>query len=244
MNSAPPVYVINLDRSADRMRETAAALEKAGIAFLRVTAVDGSDCGPGAARYDPAVNARSYLAPLSAAEAGCIHSHRKAWRQFLESGQPVGIFLEDDARPLATGATIAEFAGSACTATTPVLCKLNLPRAHGRGKHTTSRPLVPPVSTCAYAANRYAAEALLAFTEQFHEPIDIAMQRWWDHRVRILVAQPPLFREEREGGPASTIRPHREPPAEGRLLREIRRPIFQARRLVRAAREALLRGRP
>jgi hypothetical protein len=82
--------------------------------------------------------------------------------------------------------------------------------------------------------NRAAAEQLLAFTATFHEPVDVCLQRWWDHRVDVRIADPPLFEEKRGAGYASTIRPAGEGPPEGRLQRELRRPIFQLRRLARA----------
>lgn len=244
MNAAARVYVINLDRSPERMSATAGALDKSGFKFSRVQAVDGSHEGLGAARYDAGANARAYLAPLTDGEAGCLHSHRKAWRNFLEDGATVGIFLEDDARPLAPATAAVDFSRSVCSGELPILCQLNTALTRSRGRPRACRPLVPPLTTAAYAANRGAAEKLLAFTDQFHEPIDIALQRWWDHRIRILVAIPPLFYEEDASIHASTIRSPGSVPPEGRLLRELRRPMFRAHRFARALLETLVRGRP
>jgi len=98
---------------------------------------------------------------------------------------------------------------------------------------------VSSLGAVAYAMNRSAAQALLDFTIRFYEPVDVAMQRWWDHRVRVSEAHPSLFGEATG---ASTIRHFGQKPAEGRLLREIRRPLFQLRRKLHAV-VAIVRGR-
>lgn len=240
----PPVYLINLDASADRLGLARRALGDSGFTITRVSAIDGASLPPEASHYDAAENRRRYLAPLASTEIACVLSHRKAWQEFLAQARDAAIFLEDDARPLAGAQTVGDFVLRTCAGPSPVLCKLNRVGAAATpaAAPAARRALVPPTSLCAYAANRAAAQALLAFTERFHEPVDVALQRWWDHRVRVLLSSPPLFFEDRGPGYASTIRRTPAPPHEGRLLRELRRPIFQACRLVRATREVLLRG--
>lgn len=247
----PPVYLINLERSTDRLARMEQVLGAAAIPFERIVAVDGAKPDTlrtdGMAVYDAEHNSRDYLAPLSTTEIACMHSHRKAWAHFLRTSEaPTAVFLEDDAEPLSEGADLMDFVSTLADLKVPMLCKLNLsgrPR-NARRDRRVRKYLVAPLTNAAQLLNRGAAQALLDFTSTFHEPADVALQRWWDHRVRILVAQPPLFREVRDHRYASTIRSPDTRPSEGRLLRELRRPLFQTRRLVHAWTVKILRGQP
>jgi glycosyl transferase family 25 len=79
--SAMKVYLINLDRCADRLAHMRAQLN--GVPFRRISAVDGSN-GPPTTKG------------LSRFELACLESHKLAWRAFLASGEDCACFLEDD----------------------------------------------------------------------------------------------------------------------------------------------------
>ncbi|MBE2179382.1 MAG: glycosyltransferase family 25 protein [Chthoniobacterales bacterium] len=243
------VYVINLARSTDRLERITREFHATGLCFERVEAVDSSTMEDAAwtTRYDAGANRRNYLAPLGSGEIACMLSHRLAWEQFLGNGNASdAVILEDDVTMLANAADVLGFAAETCAAPAPVLCKLNsLRRCRDVGRKSEARPsMLPALTTAAQTLNRHAAQALLDFTESFHEPIDVALQRWWDHGVKMLQASPPLFEEIRGPSYASTIRSRREPPHEGRLRRELRRPIFQATRLGRALAALISGARP
>lgn len=84
---ALPIYVINLDRRPDRLAAITADLDRLGLAFERIKAIDGrelqDDLGP-----EPLLNL---------AEKACVLSHAKALRRLLESDHPAALILEDDA---------------------------------------------------------------------------------------------------------------------------------------------------
>ena len=82
-----PVYVINLDRSPQRLAHMTAQLSDLGIAFERLPAVDGRV-------LDPAYVAK--FAPLAASQIGCFLSHKLAWQRIAWGDAPCGIVLEDD----------------------------------------------------------------------------------------------------------------------------------------------------
>jgi glycosyl transferase family 25 len=234
-----PVYLINLDRSTDRLARVTEDFRRAGLEFHRLRAVDGASMAgeEWSLRYDAERNRRDYLAPLSRGEIACILSHRAAWRHLLEAEDSEhAIILEDDIRLLTTADEVQSFAARVCASHLPVLCKLNSLRRKSRRRGTPAAhaAFLPALTTSAQALNRSAARALLAFTETFHEPLDVALQRWWDHGVSMRQATPPLFAETREEGYSSTIRTRSDRPPEGRLLRELRRPVFQLRRVMRA----------
>jgi glycosyl transferase, family 25 len=234
-----PVYVINLDRSTERLAQISAALHAAGLVFERVPAIDASELDSAISKrvYDEHANRRNYLAPLSPQEMACFLSHRRAWQTFLTTrDDPFAVFLEDDAAPLFGDLDLQLLQQSFADSDRAQIIKLYRPRSDYT---RLRRPLVPPLGAVAQAMNRAAAEALLKFSERFYEPIDVALQRWWDHGARITVACPLWFGE---AAGASTIRSRRQSPHEGRLLREIRRPLFQLRRRLRATME-LIQGR-
>lgn len=243
MTPEPAIYVLNLDRSPDRLAEMRRRLDAAGLALERVPAVDGRDAIQ-TDNYDTAANRQHYLAPLSRSEIACFLTHRLAWRTFLEGAQPAAIFLEDDVRPLGTAADTAALLAQLASAPHARLCKLNSlrPPTKNRAPVRLRRCLLPSLTAAALAMNRSAAQALLGFTEKFHEPVDIAIQRWWDHGVEVFEVDPPLFHEERDRTYASTIRDPGHSPAEGRLLRELRRPFFQAHRFAAMLHAVARRG--
>jgi glycosyl transferase family 25 len=84
------LYVINLERAAERMARIGRLLDGLGISFERVAAVDGRTLPPPPADAPPDVWA------LTRSEIGLIRSHQKCWDLFEQSGDPNGVILEDD----------------------------------------------------------------------------------------------------------------------------------------------------
>lgn len=236
MKKVIPVYVINLDRSAERLRRITAELQAAGLTFQRVQAVEAASLPPDVPEYDHMANGARYLAPLSRGEIACVLSHREVWR--LMAAQPeqsAAVVLEDDARLAGNIRDLADAVEGLARSPHPELVKLydlNPPRPQNV-TYRRRRPLLPALTTTAQALNRAAATNLLRFTEQFHEPADVIIQRWWDHGVNVTTLVPPIFSEVGHGE-ESTIRARGQRPAEGRLRRELRRPVWQLRRLAAA----------
>jgi glycosyl transferase, family 25 len=75
------VYLINLDRNPDRLAHMRNQLN--GIAFERLSAIDGSNQPPTAKG-------------LTRFELACLESHKLAWRRFLAGPSAHACFLEDD----------------------------------------------------------------------------------------------------------------------------------------------------
>lgn len=80
-----PVYVINLDRRPDRLAIVTDNLNRIGLAFTRIAAVDGRTLV-----NDPAVR------QMGPGHAACFRSHQKAMSALLGSGAPAALILEDD----------------------------------------------------------------------------------------------------------------------------------------------------
>lgn len=91
------IYVINLIRSADRRESITAQLNKLGLAFELVEAIDGNALSHEAllsrvdrARYD------SWPEMQRPGAMGCALSHREACQRLVDDGAPCALILEDD----------------------------------------------------------------------------------------------------------------------------------------------------
>lgn len=89
--SSIPVFVINLDRRTDRMREMERRLF--GVCFMRVPAVDGRELG--ALAHDGDVCEHG-IYRLTSGEMGCIQSHKMVNQWIVDERIPFACVLEDD----------------------------------------------------------------------------------------------------------------------------------------------------
>lgn len=91
-------FVINLDRSPERMVHMKALLEALPWGFYRVAAVDGKTLSKDTIRAK--VDLKRFQAHRARlpkiGEIGCALSHHKALEAFLATGLMVGLILEDD----------------------------------------------------------------------------------------------------------------------------------------------------
>jgi glycosyl transferase, family 25 len=90
-------YLINLDRSPERLATMVAQLDAAGLSWQRVVAVDGRDFGelPWAG-YDHRAYDHDWGKSHHPGEVGCFLSHVRALQTFLQDGAAFGLILEDD----------------------------------------------------------------------------------------------------------------------------------------------------
>jgi glycosyl transferase, family 25 len=87
-------YVINLDRSPDRRVHITAEVNRTGIEYEMITAVDGRllDLGD-PALVDPSLASRC---PFPAGAAGCALSHVAAYQKLVDDNLDRALILEDD----------------------------------------------------------------------------------------------------------------------------------------------------
>ena len=191
-------YLINLDRSPERLATMDARLRHLGIAYERVPAIDGR-------RLPPRPGSR-----LSAGERGCLLSHMETWRMIAERGEPYALVLEDDAllSPrlpsfLADISWIPDDAGVIKLDTTgkPVLVD-DRPRTTKAGANIVSLRS-PHMGTSAYVISARAARSLAA--RDSGRPVDVALFELPHSDVPGATYQvdPALCRQD--GGSASAI---------------------------------------
>lgn len=233
------VYVINLDRSPQRWARISANLGAMGLDFERLAAVDAAQAPDAVveAFYDEAANARHYFMPLKRGEVGCFLSHRKAWQALVDSGADMAVVLEDDVEFDAPPQPVLQALAQHLDTAQPRMVKLFTRRAVqgrpvadvGRG-HALLRPVTTPLGTQAQMLNRAAAQALLAAFPRCHEPVDVALQRWWDTGVTIWVLCPNLVREVSAEVGGTTLGSRASAAWPAKLRREWRRPWFRLAR--------------
>ncbi|MGB1236365.1 MAG: glycosyltransferase family 25 protein [Planktomarina sp.] len=92
-----PVFLINLDRSVDRLADATEMLTNVGLSFTRVAAVDGSKCDlDQVVDYDDARVQYHVGRSLNSGEYGCYKSHLVAAQHIVDSGHDFGLVFEDD----------------------------------------------------------------------------------------------------------------------------------------------------
>lgn len=193
-------YLINLDRSPQRLAAMQARLQAAGLAFERVPAVDGNTLDDAAfARHSPA---NRYYKPLRRGEIGCYLSHLDTLRRFVASGLPYALVLEDDV-VLEDGfcALLAEAIALHARSRDPLLAWDVLKLAKQRRRFVDLAPLGPthrlveyglsvPITTAAAVWTRAGAQRWLQHYHGVTRPVDCDLQHPWESGLNILSVHP------------------------------------------------------
>ncbi len=193
-------YLINLDRSRERLAVMASRLAAAGIAFERVPAVDGATLDDAAlAGHSPG---NRYYKPLRRGEVGCYLSHLEVMRRFVASGKPYALVLEDDV-VLADGFAALVVTAIAQRARTvdPLLAWDVLKLAARRRRYIDLGPLDAghrlveygpsvPATTAAALWTQAGARRWLQAYPGVMRPVDCDLQHPWESGLEILSVHP------------------------------------------------------
>ncbi|MBN7764058.1 glycosyltransferase family 25 protein [Nitratireductor aquimarinus] len=163
-------FLINLDRSPERLQYMDELLNRRGVPYIRVSAVDGTVIDR------PAYASSSLTMP----EIGCFLSHRSIWELMVSEDIPVALVLEDDieispglaqlidnpqwlpgddfiVKLDTTGTRVALTETKITVPTQRRLLELN-------GQH---------LCTSGYILSRSAASKLLELSTTLHDPVDV-----------------------------------------------------------------------
>jgi glycosyl transferase family 25 len=185
-------YVINLARSLDRRAHMTAEMEKAGLDYEIVTAVDGLELDlRDPAIVDPSLPfVSSAIANsnfgLAAGTAGAALSHLDVYRKIIEGGRDAALVLEDDVVLPAdieslAAAVEAQLSGAEVallSVDSPEPCKMS---REGLTRLPSARLLALPVdisqprSAAAYIITREACERML----KCMPPVRVQADAWW-----------------------------------------------------------------
>lgn len=190
---ALPVYVISLASRLDRRESVDAQLRAAGVPFQFFDAVDGRRAKPDRVDQD---RARQLLGrPLYAGEIGCFLSHLEVMRRFVVSEHPAAVILEDDLAVTGDLATVLR----ALEAIRFDVIKLGTSTQKTRrfrrlGPITATAELVRHANvmhgTVGYAISRRAAMRFLFYSKRICYPVDVALNRSWEHGIDVKSVHP------------------------------------------------------
>ncbi|HYP86173.1 glycosyltransferase family 25 protein [Variovorax sp.] len=189
-------FLINLDRSPDRLQAMKERLERAQLPWLRVPGVDGktldmSQC----AEVDERGFRQRHGKRLNPAEVGCYLSHIKALKAFLDGPWMWALVLEDDADFPEDFAVVLEQLAqchdqwdivklSSFHGGTPV------PVAALSPKHSLAVPLSRLMNANCILFNRHAAQVLLKRLLPMTLPYDHALEQAVAFGLRLRVVTP------------------------------------------------------
>src|SRR5258706_14773597 len=94
MGEDPQAFGINLPRRQDRLQFMTGQLERLGIAFTRVDAIDAKEVDE--ADFAGVFAADGKYGRIPKGDMCCTLSHVRVWNAFMESGAEYGLVLEDD----------------------------------------------------------------------------------------------------------------------------------------------------
>jgi glycosyl transferase family 25 len=163
--------------------------------FLDAVRVEGwPDC------YDRCKRLRSYGFDLIRGEIGCYLSHRKAWQELLDSDAPYICVLEDDVG-LHDDFVAGMEALCECADEWDFVRIFSLFEREGavlkilRSGHKLLDFFDQPRGMQGYLINREAAKRLLKCTTTMIHPIDDAIDREWEHGLRLYGIRPYIVSE-------------------------------------------------
>ena len=173
-----PVYLINLDRSPERLSQMESRFAEIGVSFERVKAVDGKDLSA------DEINAVRLVVPgwlpLSAGEVGCYLSHRRCWQLISNREDPYGCIFEDDVllspqlqKLLSDVQWIPKIAHVVKLETSGIKVWLDAAHIDLGGGLQLSRLRSVHYRAGGYILSREAAISLLSQTQCFSVPVDL-----------------------------------------------------------------------
>lgn len=189
-------YLINLDRSRDRLAAIAPQLDTLALPWQRIQAVDGRALGdPPWPEFDASFFARRWGKAPNPGAYGCYMSHYRAMQAFLDEGADIGLIVEDDA---VLGPDLREAIDDA------IGCRQQWDVAKLGGYHWgwpakvadlgAGRCLVAflqrQTGSVAYLLNRRAAKSYVAGLLPMRVPFDHELDKAWRYRMRVRGIRP------------------------------------------------------
>jgi glycosyl transferase, family 25 len=191
------VYLINLDRSKDRLETMRRQLDDLGLAFERVPAIDGAARPDLMTDIDTALYRRMHGRGVRPGEVGCFLSHIEVMQRFLASAFDYAVILEDDASLSPSLPGLLDTIAAEAPGRDWDVLKLESRR---RGLPLRLRSLTADHDLCVslfrstgsagYIVTRRAAQAYLAQLLPMALPYDHAFDRGWHFGLRFREVRP------------------------------------------------------
>lgn len=205
MGDQVKVFLINLDKSTDRLAACVDRLQQYNVEFERISAVYGADLSDQevAQHYDQSLNERKFFRPLAAGEIGCYMSHRKAWQKIIDEDLDYAVILEDDFNVEQD----LNHVFSLLDTITKEWDHIKLSALKSRSRKVRAKKPVDDqfeivlhnkvfAGTCAQVVTKQGAKQLLVATNKFGRPIDIDLQYIWETAVPTVSLMPFAFSQD------------------------------------------------
>ncbi|MCX7303128.1 MAG: glycosyltransferase family 25 protein [Hyphomicrobiales bacterium] len=171
------MYVINTQKSQDRMLHMQNMLHGMNVDFSRVDAIDGDDLTESDLAY---WQSRSRVwAPLTANEIACFLSHRKSWQLVVERGEHWAFICEDDIHVceafeqfVRTPTWLPEKADIVKAETVLERVELDRNPTSDKLNHALRKLNSEHLGAAAYFVSLDACKRLLQLTDEICEPVD------------------------------------------------------------------------
>lgn len=179
----------------------------------------------------------SYPFVMSRNEISCFLSHRKVWREILESNLDAALVMEDDAQPVSSFHDSLDLAVKHIEEAGFIRFPFRDGRERGEvinkdGTAQLIKPNCTGLGMVAQLIDRRTAEQLLRTTEQFDRPVDTLLQMHWVTGVHPHSIVPGGIMEISNTLGGTTLEKRKDRLM--KLKREILRPIYRSRISLRA----------
>lgn len=230
-------YVINLDRSRERLAFVLPRIEELGVPIERISAVDGRLLSEADIRR--VVDLEAYNVYIrhfpDSGTIGCSLSHFRAWEAFLRSSYAYALIFEDDVSfasgklcsvvndltkiPQSWDLVRFDFA---CNDAPFVLCSLNKDY-----RLTTYFGTV--FCAGAYLINRRAATALCARALPVRMSVDYIFSRGWEFDLKFVGLEPKLVHQTFGDSEIKKTARFQAPDTCVGLIQQLRRAVYRAK---------------
>lgn len=212
---SPHVFLINLDRSPDRLARCAPMLDQLGLTWERVPAVEGKALDPAhlaSLNPHPAPHGE-WFRKLTPGELGCFLSHLRCWQLIEERGLDCALILEDDfnIHGACTAERLRAFAASSMGAHAWDVLKLTRLRQGARHVADLGDGLAlkfggkGPEDCTGYMVSRAGAAKLTPRREHLLRPVDFELKHHWERDLTVYSGSPDFFWQVSHEEAASVI---------------------------------------
>ena len=234
MLSNIPIYVITLPESKDRQQAIQSQLSALNLPFTFFDAVDGRKTPdhPLFKKYNDKkrVWRRGKAAAMRPSQLGCFASHYLLWQQCVADGKPI-IVLEDDATLLEPFARFCERMHEFAKHHDLMWLHSNSKRERMKGRVLENTAGFKVVRfpkgytiTVGYMLTPKGASTLLAHAQEWVYPVDITMDRFFEHHLDCVSVEP--FVVGHDEGFESAINPVNAQPQRRTFAERVRREFY------------------
>jgi glycosyl transferase family 25 len=189
-------WVINLDRAPERLARISAQLDRLGLPWTRLPAVDARAMTPAqqSALDDAAYRRRHGKTPVPG-ELGCYLSHVEVMRRVVAGGAPFALVLEDDvllkdSLPAVLRGLMAQPGRWDMVKLSGVHSGTPVPYLEVAPGHRLAVMLSRCTGSSAYLMNRRAAEAYLRGLLPMALPYDHVFDQGWRFGLKVRMVTP------------------------------------------------------